>query len=84
MFFCIMHVWIDQMVATGVCGDWSFLLPASMVRADKRPGVPRRMEPTLLCVDNLLFLLLPWRDRSPRQVSLELYCDKSKGVALSS
>uniref|UniRef100_A0A0A9AAV6 Uncharacterized protein n=1 Tax=Arundo donax TaxID=35708 RepID=A0A0A9AAV6_ARUDO len=39
-----------------------------MVHADERPCLPRHMEPTLLCHHNLL-LLLPGRDRPPRQHS---------------
>jgi hypothetical protein len=71
--YILIYAWINQMVPTGVCGNWNFLLPASMVRADKRPSLHCRVEPTLLCFDNILFLLLPWRDCSPRQVS-KLYC----------
>lgn len=58
---------------TGVRGDWSDLLPASMVCGDERPRLLRRLDTALLHLHNILVVILPRRDCAPWQVTATVY-----------
>jgi hypothetical protein len=63
---------VDKSIWSGVSGERSVLLPASMVPGGERPCLPHLMEPTLPCL-HIILLFLPGRDSTPRQVVDELY-----------
>ena len=64
------NIWLlNNLFASGFYGDGSLLLPANLLHRDERPHVLRGLDPTLLRVHDILLIVLPRRDRSPRQVT---------------
>ena len=59
---------------TGVLGDGSDLLPASMVCGDERPCLLCRLDPALLRLHNILVVVLLGRDCAPRRVRITTVC----------
>ena len=59
---------MDANAIAGFGGDGGVILPAGVVRGAQGTRVLGHVQPPLLALHHLLLLLLPRRDRPPRQV----------------